>query len=213
MVESLNIWAEPVTPFSPMTAWADLAETVGAAPQSVQVSVQAIDLGLEQGVAVTCIRLDMESLQCFESVDRQFADWGVVFANTIAISPSNPSYPAYSGNMVLMSAPKNGYLEATFLRPASFVSGFVTSSRRAVLTAFDAENQAIARTETEGANLALGADLMEDSGLIAAENFDKPNHPNAQLVLSAANIHRITIHALGGQLTLDDFCFCLKNEG
>ena len=207
MVESLDIWAEQALPFSPMTTWVDLAEAVDftTAPSEITYSEE---VSLDHIYAATCIRLDMESLQCFESIDRQFADWGVVFANAIALSPSNPGYPAYSGSMVLMSAPKNGYLEMTFLRPASFVSGFVTSSRRAVLTAFDAENKAIACVETEGANLAQDSGSTEN-----LENLDKLSHPNAQLILSAANIHRITIHAFGGQLTLDDFCFCLENNG
>jgi len=210
MVESLNIWAKQTLPFTQVNPWVDITEAVNFAEATPFEAVQMGDVGKVgrsslTTCASTCIRLDMENLQCFESVDRQFADWGVVFANAIALRPSNPGYPAYSGSMVLMSAPKNGYLEVTFLRPASFVSGFVTSSRRAVLTAFDAENQAIACTETEGANLAQAASSAENTAHLCYSS-----RPNTPLALSAANIHRITLHAFDGQLTLDDFCFCLE---
>jgi hypothetical protein len=216
MVESLSIWAEQTLPFAQVKPWIDIAEidiaeavNFAEAAPSESVQMENWDEVSQNSIATcasTCIRLDMENLECFEAVDRQFADWGVVFANAIALRPSNPSYPAYSGSMVLMSAPKNGYLEVTFLKPISFVSGFITSSRRAVLTAFDEANQAIACTETAGANLAK--DEAKDGSSACESRYS----PNTQLILSAANIHRITIHAFDGQLTLDDFCFCLEES-
>ncbi|MBI4781534.1 MAG: hypothetical protein HY785_09420 [Oscillatoriophycideae cyanobacterium NC_groundwater_1537_Pr4_S-0.65um_50_18] len=199
MAESLSLWVEQTLPFRQVNPWIDLAEAVDLAGGTPSASSQVQDRDRGVTCNATCIRLDMENLNCFESVERQFEAWGVVFANAIALRPSNPGYPAYSGSMVLMSAPKNGYLEITFLRPASFVSGFITSSRRAVLTAFDADNQAIASTETAGAN------LLQDTA-----DSESRHAPNAQLILRAANIHRVTLHAFDGQLTLDDFCFCLE---
>lgn len=191
MAEFLEISAELAQPPKPTNHWIDFAEAI---PSN---AFKRKGLGAEQvewaSCASTYIRLDMEDLPCFATVERQFEQWDVVFANAIAIHPSNPAYPPRSGITVLMGAPKDGYLEATFLRPVHFVSGFVTSSRRTVLTAFDRDNQAIASTETSGANLANSESAQ----------------PNAQLSIRAANIHRVTFHAFDGQLTLDDFCFCL----
>jgi hypothetical protein len=139
----------------------------------------------------TCIRLDWEDLQCFEIVHRQFHQYGVEFANAIALRPSNTAYPAYSGVMVIMGAPKDGWLEATFSRPVQFVSGFVTSSRRTVVTAFDDCNRQLAQSESSGSNLATHSHRS----------------PNLCLSLSVPNIHRVTFHTFNGHLTLDDFCF------
>ena len=139
-----------------------------------------------------CVRLDWEELDRFTAVNRQYESLGVVFTNAIAITPSNPAYPAYSGSIVLMGSHKSGYLEAIFLQPAHFVSGFVTSSRRMVMTAFDAENREVSQTQTPEPNLAgSGASTQ----------------PNLFLQLTGKNIHRVTFHAFDGQFTLDDFCF------
>jgi hypothetical protein len=139
-----------------------------------------------------CVRLDWEDLQCFEAVSHQFHQWGVTFANAIALRPSNPAYPAYSGMMVVMGAPKSGWIEATFRRPVRFVSGFVTSSRRTVLTAFDSNNTPLALAETPGANL---------------NRVHSAHSSNLRLSLHVPNIHRVTFHTFNGHLALDDFCF------
>lgn len=142
--------------------------------------------------ASTCVRIDLEDLKCFEVVERQYQELGVTFSNAIAIQPSNPAFPAYSGSIVLFGSPRDGWLEATFEFPVQFVSGFVTGSRRTVLVAFDANGKPVARTEAPDTNLA-GAET------------EVP--PNLQLSLKAANIYRVTFQTLDGQLTLDDFCF------
>lgn len=139
-----------------------------------------------------CVRLNLEDLQCFEAVDYQFQDWGVVFNNAIAVHPSNPAYPVRGGKMVLMGAPKTGWLEAKFAKPVQFVSSFVTSSRRTVLSAFDANNKEIAQTSSPGANLA---------------GSDSKTPPNLQLSIKGNAIHRITLHAFDGNLTVSDFSF------
>jgi hypothetical protein len=179
---------QPLTQEKPRT-WVDFAE---ASPFAAP-SVQELRLGSSELATrlSTCVRLDWEDLQCFDVVDRQFEQLGVTFANAVALRPSNPAYPPYSGMMVLMSAPKSGWLEVTFLRPVQFVCGFVTSSRRTVATAFNALNQPIAQAETLEANLA----------------HENASSANAQLNLSAADIHRVTFHVFNGQLTLDDLCF------
>lgn len=219
MAEFLKVSVEAAQLFNQPHGWDDLAEIPVSQVDLQDLELQSSELqSLRMGKAdlavglSTCVRLDLENLACFERVDRQFEEWGVVFENAIALRPSNPAYPPYSGVTVLMSAPKNGYLEAMFLRPATFVSGFVTSSRRTVLTAFDSNNQAIARIETNGANLASVSqvDSISESGVLAYAGASQA--ANAHLSLQAANIHRITFHAFDGQLTLDDFCFCIASR-
>ncbi|MBW4633141.1 MAG: hypothetical protein KME30_14955 [Iphinoe sp. HA4291-MV1] len=139
------------------------------------------------------IYLTLEDLRSFEAVERQYEQWGVIFNNCIAIQPSNPAFPTHSGLVVLMGAPKNGYLEATFLHPVHFVSAFVTSSQRLVLSAYDSDHQLLTQTVLPGANLA---------------NSDSAVPPNTLLSVSANEIHRITFCAFDSQFTIDDFSFC-----
>lgn len=142
--------------------------------------------------ATTCVRLDWEELQCFEVVNEQFRSWGVKFSNAIALQPSNPAFPARSGKMVVMGSPKEGWVEARFDVPVKFVTGFITSSRRAVLTAYDDQDQPVGKVESPSPNLAGSGSAIS---------------PNVQLSLQASNIRRILIRAFDGQLTLDDFGF------
>jgi hypothetical protein len=156
--------------------------------------LQTLDLSSRKELSTdssTCVRLDWEDLQCFEVVSRQFQQWEVTFDNAIALRPSNPAYPTYSGVMVIMGAPQDGWITATFLRPVRFVSSFVTSSRRAILTAFDSNHKPIARVESPGANLGNVSETQ----------------PNICLSLAIPNIHRVMFHTFNGHLTLDDFCF------
>jgi hypothetical protein len=139
-----------------------------------------------------CVSLDLEDLDCFEVVDRQFSELGVTFVNAIALHPSNPAYPPHSRATVLMGAPKSGWFEATFRRPVSFVSSCVTSSRRTVLAAFDADDQPLVQAESPEPNLA---------------GSDTETQPNVQLSLRAANIHRVTFYAFDGNLTIGAFSF------
>jgi hypothetical protein len=144
------------------------------------------------------VRLDLEDLPSFTVVDRQYASWGVLFSNAIAICPSNPAYPPRSGMMVLLGAPHNGLLEATFLQPVQHVSSFITSSRCTVMRAFNSRNQLVAETESLAA-------------LDQAHKYDQlSNLTNVRLSLNAANICRITLQSFNGHLTVDDFCFCLS---
>ena len=152
----------------------------------------AIDVG--RVTVPTCICLDLEDLKCFEPVERQYERWGVIFHNSIAIQPSNPAFPAYSGLTVLMGAPKSGFLEATFLHPVNSVSAFVTSSQRVVFSAYDRDRQLIAQTALPSANLA---------------NSDSTISPNSLLSITGNNIYSVTFCAFDGQFTLDNFRFCL----
>ena len=138
------------------------------------------------------VQLDLEDLTCFEVVNRQFQPQGIIFENAIALHPSNPAFPPRSGRNVLMGAPKPGVIEASFLHPMSAVGGFVTSSRRTVLSAYDYNNQLIAEVELATANLA---------------NSHASIPANAELLVTANNIHRVVFYAFGGHLTVDDISF------
>jgi len=140
----------------------------------------------------TSILLNLEDLPCFEVVERQFQRWGISFRNAIALHPSNPAYPPHSGSMVLMAAPKSGFLEILCQQPVRFFSCYVTSSQRTILSAYDSQDKILARAEMPGANLA-----GSDSQIPA----------NAPLMLRGSNIYRITFYAFDGQLIVDDLSF------
>jgi hypothetical protein len=194
MAEFLELSIESTSP--PIQTQTDpYTDLYEEAPRSLPLPDLTLDTAGIATCLEICVRLDFEDLPSCTLVDRQFEAQGVRFANAIALRPSNAAYRPYSGDIVLMGAPKSGYLEALFLRPAQFVGGFITSSRRTILTAFDRHNQAIARAETPNANLA---------------ESDSRYLPNFPVHLSAANIHRVTFHAFDGHLTLDDFCFSLR---
>jgi hypothetical protein len=165
-----------------------VAAPFGSSPFVVDERAEAQLASQQRG----CIRLDLEDLDCFEVVDRQFERWGVRFANAVALQPSNPAFPSRSGKTVLMGAPRSGRLEATFNGPVTYVSGFITSSRRTVLSAYDEKDRPLASTASESGNLAGSSSRIP---------------PNVQLSLQAANIRRIIFHTFDGELTLDEFSF------
>ncbi|MBD1860763.1 hypothetical protein H6F72_03660 [Trichocoleus sp. FACHB-46] len=138
------------------------------------------------------VQLDLENLACFEVVNYQFQHQGVIFDNAIALWPSNPAFPPRSGTTVLMGAPKTGLIEAKFLHPVSSVSGFVTSPRCTVLSAYDHNDQLIAVAELTEGNLA---------------NSNSSLPANAELFLTASNIYRVVFSTFGSHLTLDDISF------
>jgi hypothetical protein len=139
-----------------------------------------------------CVRLDLQDLQSFESVDTQYQAYGVTFHNAIAIQPSNPAFPSRNGAMVMMAAPKSGMIEAIFLKPVSLVNGFITGSRRTILSAFDDHDRKIAENGTTGANLA-----HLNGGAIA----------NACLSVACLGIRRVQFHCFDGNLTLSELSF------
>ena len=145
------------------------------------------------GYRAADVCLDFEELENFDVVQYQFEQWGVRFDNAIALHPSNPAFPPHSGMMVLMSAPKAGWLEIEFSQPVQAVGGYITSSRPARMVAFDHKQQVLKKAGFPSANLA------HPQSAIA---------PNSYLAVQSANIHRVVLHALGGQLTLDDLKFC-----
>jgi hypothetical protein len=159
--------------------------------QEQRISVGVINP--EQPSPPTCTCLNLENLKCFEAVEHQYQKWGIVFDNCIAIQPSNPAFPTHSGSVVLMGAPKGGFLEASFAHPVSTVSAYVTSSQRLVLSAYNCDRQIIAQTVLPGANLA---------------NSDSAVPPNKRLCIEAEGICSVSLCAFDGQFTVDDFTFC-----
>lgn len=147
-----------------------------------------IDLPVNQSIF-----LQLDDLQCFEVVHRQYESKGIIFDNCIAIEPSNPAFPAHSGTIVLMSSPHSGLLEASFVNPVNSVRAFVTSSQRLVLSAYDESAQLLNQAILPNGNLA---------------NSDSTLAPNILLSVSADNIHSVRFHAFDGQFTIDDLSFC-----
>ncbi len=156
----------------------------------------AVDLGTVELSLVKpqigAISLDLETLNCFEVLERQFESQGVIFNNAIALAPSNPAFPSKSGRIIIMAAPKSGVIDVFFLKPVHIVNSLVTSSRRTVLSAYNQQDEQIAQVETLGPNLAGSPSLVP---------------PNADLSLNIPNIHRVTFYAFDGHLTLAEFRF------
>jgi hypothetical protein len=138
--------------------------------------------------------LNLEDLKCFEVVEHQFEQYGITFKNAIALVPSNPAYPSRSGKMVLMGAPKSGWLEVTFIQPINHFCCYITSSQRTIMSAYDSQDQLIVRESMTAANLA---------------DSDSAIPPNAPMKIDEPNISRITFQAFDGQLTIADLSFGL----
>lgn len=136
--------------------------------------------------------LNLEDLKCFEVVEHQFDQYGITFKNAIALMPSNPAYPSRSGKMVLMGAPKSGWLEVSFIQPINHFCCYITSSQRTIMCVYDSQDKLIVRKSMSGPNLA---------------DSDSAIPPNAPMRIKEQNISRITFHAFDGQLTIADLSF------
>lgn len=144
----------------------------------------------------TPVYLDLEDLDNFTFVTNQFQAWGVTFKNALAIEPSNYAYPPHSGKLVLIAAPRDGWLEINFQTPIRFFQCYVTCFGQVIISAYDRNRRLIATNETSGGNLA---------------GFNSSIAPNTPLDLKISNnnpfIERITIGAFGHQFTVDDLSF------
>ncbi len=136
--------------------------------------------------------LNLETLAPFEVIHRQFENLGIIFNNAIALKPSNPAFPTYSGQILLLASPESGYIEMTFTQPVSYVSGRVTSSRPTIFIAYNSLGQELVRKKLPSANLA---------------GSNAPIPPNELLFVEARNIHKVTFYAFDGQLTLNAISF------
>lgn len=176
---------EPLLKLNNLNSYSQITSTYSCF-QSTQNDT--IDFPVNQSIF-----LQLDDLQCFEVVHRQYESKGIIFDNCIAIEPSNPAFPAHSGTIVLMSSPHSGLLEATFVNPVNSVRAFVTSSQRLVLSAYDRDRQLLNQVILPSGNLA-----NSDSSLAA----------NTLLSVSANNIHSVRFHAFNAQFTIDDLSFC-----
>ncbi|NET32341.1 MAG: hypothetical protein F6K19_10080 [Cyanothece sp. SIO1E1] len=184
----LNATTKPASSASIEVGFAEKKQVFDRPPLPVEMASEA---PITKSPSAS-VQLDFESLDCFEAVGDRFAERGVVFNNAIALHPSNPAFPTHSGSMVMIGAPKAGWLEVNFQCPVQAVSGYVTSSRRTLLIAYDAEDNLLAKDELPSSNLA---------------GSDSKIAPNRQLSLKTPNIHRVAFQSLGGQLTVDDLSF------
>ncbi|NEQ99372.1 MAG: hypothetical protein F6K30_22150 [Cyanothece sp. SIO2G6] len=142
--------------------------------------------------------VELEGLANFETVTDQFSNQGIRFENAIALQPSNPAFPESTvGTMALIGAPKQGFMDTTFVHPIRQIEVCVTSSRPLVMTAFDHKNRLLAQTETGGGNLANHA--------------TSATSPNTRLGLRTQNasIHQVLFHCTGGNFTLTHLSFHL----
>lgn len=136
------------------------------------------------------LHFDLDSLQGFEAVDRAFSRWGVTFKNAIALQPSNAAFPTRSYRHVLMGAPEPGAIEIEFHRPVRWAMGYVTASRRTLLTA-EMAGEIVDRAELSQANLA---------------GSNRPLAPNACLKVEGNAIDRVTFYGFESQFTLSELC-------
>ncbi|PAX49076.1 hypothetical protein [Brunnivagina elsteri] len=153
---------------------------------------EAIEVETEEKTG-SCVSLNLDILKCFESVKLQYEELGIIFSNCIAIEPSNPAFPTNEGSIVLMGAPKSGFLEAAFLNPINTAKVLITSSQRLIMSAYNRDRQLIVQNILPGANLA---------------NTDSVVPPNALLSVKAQDIYSISLCAFDGQFTIDEFSFC-----
>ncbi|MGB3533865.1 MAG: hypothetical protein WBA13_10155 [Microcoleaceae cyanobacterium] len=136
----------------------------------------------------TPIRLELEALNRFETVEHQFQLWGIAFKNAIALQPSNPAFITKAEQVVLMSGPSSGYIEINFRHPLRSIEARVISSQPAVLSAFNSEEQEIASTHTP---------VSESTGVISSVL------PPTLLQIHTPEIHKVTFSTFDGQLIID----------
>lgn len=144
-----------------------------------------------------CIRLNFDEFKSFETLFKQFEDWGIIFDNSLVIQPSNPAFPSRSGLKVIMASPQSGLLEVNFLRPANWVSALVTSSQRLVFSAYNQQGELLDEAVLPTANVV---------------NSDSDIPPNTMLSVAAQEIWKVKVFCFDGHFTLDEFRFCFANE-
>ncbi|MFM9263791.1 hypothetical protein [Tychonema sp. BBK16] len=190
MVDTTSLQSDRVVEFETFCRSVDLngKDTVLATPDRSGGGLES----RTPAVPPRFVRLALQELKCFEVVEHQFRYWGLTFTNVVAIQPSNPAFLTDSGTTILMGAPKSGQIEVSFKYPVRFVSGLVTSSRRTVLSACDADGTQIAQEEMPAPNLA---------------GSSSPIDPSTELRIKAPNISKITFYAFDGQLVVHDLIF------
>ncbi|MGB2926415.1 MAG: hypothetical protein WBB82_14020 [Limnothrix sp.] len=141
------------------------------------------------------IEIPLNKLKSFDVVKDQFADLGVLFDNVFVLQPSNSIYFPEVGKMVLMGAPRNGWLEITFTVPVNYFACRLTSSQHSVIKAYDCDDQLLTMFDTETADYE------------AADPLVSAPPPNIAVEMQASSIERITLSSLDGQLVVHDVRF------
>lgn len=91
MAEFLEVSAELAQPLDQPNPWIDFVEVTPS--NSFKLKELEIDQAEWESCEPNYICLDLEELPCFVPIEKQFEQLHVVFANAIAIRPSNPAYP------------------------------------------------------------------------------------------------------------------------
>lgn len=136
----------------------------------------------------TVIQLELEALNCFETVEHQFDLWGIRFKNAIALQPSNPAFVSKPDQTVLMSGPKSGFVEMYFQHPLRYIEARVISSQTTVLSGFNGQDKEIASTHTP----TLPSTTVTASVL-----------PPTLLQIQAEDIYKVIFSTFDGQLIID----------
>lgn len=140
----------------------------------------------------SCIRIVLENLKSFEVLEHQFQHWGVTFSNAIIIEPSNPAFAVPQGIKVLMGSPKSGIIEMNFTSPVNFVSALIRSSCRTTLSAYNQNEELLAKDEM------LTSNLLDSDSVIPS---------NTELTVNVENIHKVVFYTFDAQLIIVDLSF------
>lgn len=105
------------------------------------------------------IRLDFENLKAFEEVRDRYRHLGVMFANAIALKPSNPAFIPQSGTFVLMPVGSQMAIDAYFEEPVSLVGTLVYSSTSVILKAYDRHGNYLGQSNTANSPLMPNFEL------------------------------------------------------
>jgi hypothetical protein len=143
------------------------------------------------GAADADLVINFEGLADEEPVTAQFSGLGVTFSGQAVVLQAGLSlndflFPPRSGVNVVSS--DLGQINVAFSQPQASVGGFFTHASPVTLTAFNAQNVAVATTTVSGDNTVSGS-----------------NSPNEFVsTSSAAGITSVMISGTGTEFTLDD---------
>ncbi len=141
-------------------------------------------------------QLDFEELAAFEPVGDRYANLGIHFMGAVALMPSNPAFPPHSGSLVLMPVANQLGITVELRRPARLLGAFAIGSKPVRLTAFDKDNNRIARagTEVSGENSRIGHRLLA--------------LPHYRLEVQARNIVKAIFDSAAPFILDDVFFYC-----
>lgn len=166
-----------------MSKWG-IKQTLTVSPQRVSSTFQPAP-----PPPSTIIRLELEALNCFETVESQFDLWGIKFKNAIALQPSNPAFITQPDQIVLMSGPDSGFLEIDFRHPLQYIEAQVISSQSTILSAYNSKDQEIATTYTPASESTTAKASVLSPTLLQIQTED---------------IHKVIFSTFDGQLIINE---------